>query len=556
MGLTDTGDGLVDGPATLPRIEQPPAWRTRRGYHRPERDLLTKVATGEWLEFAAEEGPDLTVMRDWGPERTVRAGVLYQVLADPDGPPVHAKGLRLRGVRITGPLNLEYAQLRCPLILDACYLDAPEPVNLHGAKVPGLAMTRCYLTTGLAAEGIEVKQGIDLTGSVLHGPLILSGADITGRLDCSGAQLKGRDDSGNALVADDLKVSAGIQCNDGFTAAGAVRLNSADIAGNVDFTEARLAGRNDEGVALWADGIRVKGSLLFERLIVTAGAVRMVGADIAVQLNCPGAKLAGRDDDGIAFAIDFIKVGAGLFLNGDFVAEGTVCLSEANVTGDIVGAGARFAATQGYALVAMRIRVEGNINLGETQIVGGAVNIRGADIKGSLSLSSAKILGRDDDGDALVADFSSIGSGAFLRNVVVGGGLRLAEAGLVGDLDLSGGHFESARGAAVFGARLKVDGDLLLTGGIVESGCVDLVGAEIRGMLRCTNVKFSGSNQDGAALVGRQMRLGGDLLLDGNCVAHGQVDLYEMQVAGDVKFGGVTIGSITGCALDVGRARV
>lgn len=90
-------------------------------------------------------------MQGWGPDRTIRAAVLRHLLVDPQWP-VHAKGVRLEGVRILGRLDLEAATLRCPLRLTVCLLDDPESFVVDYATASLLAMTHCHLA-GFPATG-------------------------------------------------------------------------------------------------------------------------------------------------------------------------------------------------------------------------------------------------------------------------------------------------------------------------------------------------------------------------------------------------------------------
>ena len=73
-----------------------------------EQSLVEHVGRGEWLDLAAgDEAVDEAAMRSWGKSRTCDATVIRDILrgrlaADPD-----PHGLRLRGARITGRLDLE-----------------------------------------------------------------------------------------------------------------------------------------------------------------------------------------------------------------------------------------------------------------------------------------------------------------------------------------------------------------------------------------------------------------------------------------------------------------
>src|ERR1700722_16852360 len=61
---------------------------------------------------------------EWADSRTVRAEVLITLLVGEAGAPsVHRKGVRLRGAKINGALDLEASTLRCPLELLDCYFE-------------------------------------------------------------------------------------------------------------------------------------------------------------------------------------------------------------------------------------------------------------------------------------------------------------------------------------------------------------------------------------------------------------------------------------------------
>src|SRR6187200_329438 len=61
---------------------------------------------------------DPTRGREWGPDRRIRAEVLYQLLTG-QGPQLanEVLAVRIRGAEIVGRLNLTGSKLRCPLEL-------------------------------------------------------------------------------------------------------------------------------------------------------------------------------------------------------------------------------------------------------------------------------------------------------------------------------------------------------------------------------------------------------------------------------------------------------
>ena len=128
-----------------------------------------------------------------------------------------------------------------------------------------LKLSSCHAVS-LKGNALVVSRELNLTGTIFSESLSFIGADIAGQLDMSGAQLYGADQYGYSLVADGIKVggsvflrSAGEQ--DPFTAAGAIELEGADIAGQLDMSGAQLYGADPYGYPLVADGIKVGGSV-------------------------------------------------------------------------------------------------------------------------------------------------------------------------------------------------------------------------------------------------------------------------------------------------------
>ena len=112
-----------------------------------EQEMIDAAAAGKRVDRG--KGPfSLTEMRAWGEDRTVRAEVLRCLLAGPGK--VAAKGVRLRGIKIKGKLDLQAVTLRFPLRLESCYVEGPRP-DFSFAAVSLLEFKHCHLA-GLAAE--------------------------------------------------------------------------------------------------------------------------------------------------------------------------------------------------------------------------------------------------------------------------------------------------------------------------------------------------------------------------------------------------------------------
>jgi hypothetical protein len=390
------------------------------GHPGPLEEMRAKAASGELLDYG--KGPfDLGAMQSWGAERTVNAVELRELLVGAELP-VHAKGVRLRGVRIIGLLDLEGATLRCPLSLDCCYLDSDDPVCLDHATASRVALTRCQLA-GLTASMLTARQ-VNLSRSTFRaGPLSLMCANITDELICSGAHLKGTDSGGNALVAGGMRVGGSVYLDDRFTAHGAAWLARTEIAGDLACDGAQL-GRNRHGIGLLAEGTKVGGEVFLRKGFTAEGAVRLLGADITGDLSCSAAQL-GHDDDGNALVADRIRVGGEAHLYNGFTTRGAVVLNGADITGDLSFRSAQLNGTNrdGNALDADGIKAGHDVLLDKELGDGaeplpftasGAVRLVRANITGQLSCSGAQLNGTDHYGRTLMADGMKVGSAVLL----------------------------------------------------------------------------------------------------------------------------------------------
>ena len=497
-----------------------------------ESQMVAKAETGELVDHG--EGPfSLAEMQAWPEEWTVRAAVLRHLLVGEQWT-VDMKGVRLRGVRISGLLDLDAATLRCPLMLDMCYLEAGEPACLSFANASHISLARCQLA-GLTGRKFTAKE-LDLSGSTLTGPLQLVGADIGGELICTGAKLNGRDHDGNAMVAGSMKTGGTVRLDGAFTAAGAVRLVGADIGGHLNCSGAKLNGKNDDGNALAADGLKVGGSVFLDGAFTAAGAVRLGDADIHGQLICHGAKLNGKNNDGNALAAFSLTVGDTVFLDGAFTAAGTVQLGDADIGGNLVCSGAELNGKNddGDALAADGVKVGGSVFLDGAFTAAGTVQLGDADIGGNLVCSGAKLNGKNDDGDALAADGLTVGGVVFLDGEFTAAGkVQLGGADIGDDLVCSGAELNGNNdGDALAAVEAQIRGSVFFDAGFTAAGAVRLVGADIRRDFNCSGAELNGM---GNALVADNVKIGGNVVLGTGLTAAGTISFNSAHVDGSMK---------------------
>src|SRR5262249_53481637 len=160
-----------------------------------------------------------------------------RLAADPD-----PHGLRLRGARITGRLDLENLATDFWLELRDCLME--EGLLARDARLAGLVLAGCQIehpteppldVARLTCRvlGLERARVIGPPGPD-GGAVDVPGAHIGGNLVCDGAEF--RNDSGPAVFADGLQVGQDMFLREGFTAIGAgdggsVRLTGARIGG-------------------------------------------------------------------------------------------------------------------------------------------------------------------------------------------------------------------------------------------------------------------------------------------------------------------------------------
>jgi hypothetical protein len=541
--------------------------------------LIKHVRSGEWLDLTLGPGEvlDEAAMRSWDDSRTCPAAVIRDILrgqlvADPD-----PHGVRLRGARITGRLDLEDLTTNVNLELKDCFLE--EGVLARGARLATIALTRCQLehpadppldAARLTCRALDLT-GVRITGHATAGAVNLRGAHIDGSLECDGASL--RNDIGPALNADGLHVGQAINLRDGFTATrtivrgvippaarpGAVRLTGARIGGGLDCTGASLL--SDSGPALTAEGLQVRLVVFFRRGFTAtartrAGVIRLRGARIG-GLECD-RNVSLCNDTGPALVGNRLQVGQSIILTHGFIATaagayGAVYLRGARIDGSLDCRGAKLCNKSGPALSAEGLQVGQTVFLSEGFTATGstgeaAVRLSGARISGGLDCGSAWLTNHS--GPALLADGVQVGQAMVLSNGfdATGDGaeaaVNLSGARIDGSLDCGRAKLRNDSGPALRADSLQVGQTVFLDEGFTATaagayGAVYLRGARIDGSLDCEGAKLC--NDSGPALRADGLHVGQTMHLSNGFDAAGggaepAVNLSGARVDGTLAF--------------------
>ena len=383
-----------------------------------ESSLVEHVGRGERLDLTTDgEALDEAAMLSWSESQTCRASVIRDILrgrlaADPD-----PHGLRLRGARITGRLDLESLTTDVNLELTDCLLN--EGVLAQDAHLACVFLVGCQIehSDEPAIDGARLTCSVlnmtraSVIGHAKVGAVNLTGAHIGGLVIHTKAEL--RNDSGPALNAHSLQVDQSVSLGGEFIgsgSAGTVNLLGARIGGDFRCFGTKL--RNNSGPALFAEGLQVD-QFMFLRDGFTAigagemGAVRLSGARIGL-LDCTRADL--RNDSGPALYTDGLQVDQSMFLCSRFTsrgADGAVRLSGARIGGGLTYAGAELRNDFGPALKAVSLHVGQALYFTGAFTGGGedvAVDLTGAQIDGAFEFDPKRLEHRGDSHQRLAVD--------------------------------------------------------------------------------------------------------------------------------------------------------
>ncbi|MFD0687444.1 hypothetical protein [Actinomadura fibrosa] len=504
-----------------------------------ERQLLHAAATGTPVDLrigdAQHDAPAHATA--WGAERTVRAGVLIDLLTGqhtPEGGRLRA--VKLRGARIVGELDLEEAELACPLVLADCHIE--QPVNLRGATSPAIRLPGCHLPR-LAADQLRTTGDLNLDGLTAEGPIALAGARIGGNLSLKAAHLA--NPGGHALRAEALTVTESMWCRDGFTSIGEIHISGARIGGRLSMVGARLS--NPGGRALTGDGLTVEQSMTCRDGFTAEGEIRLPSAHLG-RLSLVGARLS--NPRGYALTADGLTIEHDLDCRDRFTADGEVHLRGATIGGTLHLTQARLNAPGADALAAARLTV-GHDRFCRDLSVEGEVRLPGARISGRLDLNQAHLT--NPGATALTADRLTVEDGVLGERLTANGQVRLPNAHVGGTLVLAGAHLTNPGGQALNADGLAADGDVHATDGFTAEGEIRLVGARIGGLLSFEAATLL--NPGRRALYAFRLSTGGGLHCRAGFKAEGELLLAGARIDGYLDLSDSTLTKPGRQALDL-----
>ena len=298
------------------------------------------------------------------------------------------EGVRIKGARIVGDVDLENAKLIRPIEIFGSRIEGA--INLGRARTDSLVLLAGSLMIGtFAADGLHAESKLFLRhGAVFKSYVRLTGASFEGNVDMTGASFEGTLNAGSLQVGGSLFMYSGVQNKASFKD---VVLRGAKITGQIDMTGASFDGTLD------ANSLQVEGNLFMQsrgQNKATFKDVDLRFAKITGQIDMDGAGFDGKLDAAS------LQVGGNLLMYSASQNKASfkdVDLRFAKITGQINMIGASFDGT----LDADSLQV-GDLFMVDAHCahkvvmifahIGGSLDLRGATLAG-LDLSGASIAG-------------------------------------------------------------------------------------------------------------------------------------------------------------------
>jgi hypothetical protein len=401
--------------------------------------------------------------------------------------------IRLLGARIDGSLDLTGARINST---------AGPALDLGDAIIGG----SLFIISDSAGRRPVIRGRIDMGSTRISGQLLIRNATIekSSTTPADSGYAKSRN-HGSAVSAPRLSVGAETTLEGACNVVGGLDLAMSDMSSLAIHSGCSL--RADGSTALDLTHAELRSGLTFDSGVAVHGSVRLTGAHLRGDLSLQGitvkapehpARAAdaaditpqrqhadglrdGHDKTGYALIADGIKVDGTVALSDGFTAEGAVQLRSADISGSLICSGAHLDGRDenGYALVADEMRVGGNVLLSEGFVATGAIRLPGADIGRGLACNGARLDGQDNQGVALLAGgirasalylhdgFTPAGT-IGLRSANIRGSVYLApERPATGVTGLDAGH---ARIAGTFNwtPPEQVEGQVSLQGAVAD----------------------------------------------------------------------------------------
>ncbi len=400
------------------------------------------LSIGEIADLHLGEKIDFNNTSSWGPEYIVNASFIRKLCTEPDlAPKIQPHGIRIRGARIVGNIDLNSLSIPFNIFLNECSI--PNALDLRHATVRSLDLSGSQ-TIGIDADQLTVSGDMRLAdGFSTDGSVCLMGAKILGDLVCT----RGCFDNQNNQK-DIFKKTRCEQCpNSTLTNCGDCRKNTL------------------YAYALVLEKARIDGSLYLCDEFAAWGGVHLGDATIGVNLNCTNGRFNKKPDGehqgearngrrltcnsesdrhcACAFNGEGLHVKRNILMNGIKV-KGETRLTGALIEGDLDSAGGKYNNKGANAICGDRLNVKGNIFFCDGFQAEGIVRLPRAIVGADLSFCESK-LNNSPNKHVFYGEGIRVQGSVYLKNIEVNGGyVDLSHSTIGGNFDCTNGIFRNA----------------------------------------------------------------------------------------------------------------
>jgi hypothetical protein len=505
----------------------------------PAAEALLALCSAQGREYAPKNRPEISAefiralllelpfTAAWHQD-TARKQRAYQtfaaaVPANSSAPvPITAAGVRIKGVRIVGPLDLADCLGAGGQGLPALAIEesefAVDPVKHKGAACLNIAHAR-LARLSLRGSRLHKVHGREC---LIDGPLELSACTPIAGHDSIRPGID-REQWKNWLHERRWYL---LQCV--WSSLGKVPVPGPERAGPKPGPPLKKADRREK--QCWFDfrGARIDGE-------VRADALSASAPDGSYALDLSDCEVLG------SIEIGTLRDGQDPHTRVRAELIGGLLLDAAVVRGALWVDGALMVSSGPHCAVrAQGARVDGLVALSGGFTSYGCVRFQQAHIGGSLQIEEATLDGAGGD-EALIADGMVVGADVLIRgDVATRGALSMRNATIAGDLALSGAVLDGGGGRALEASSIEVRGAVQMRKHFTAQGRVVFAGARIAGRCDFSTATLM-SSDDGPALNAENAIIGGDVFLRFGFVAAGGVRLVGARIDQDLEIREATL---------------
>ncbi len=236
---------------------------------------------------------------------------------------------------------------------------------------------------GTQVTGAKIEGTVDLSFAEISFPLVFRRCVFIEEINIQHSRIKFLNLGGShtgTIWADGVKVEGSVFLRDGFKAKGEVRFCRSVIGGGFDCENGKFI--NKDGSAISADGMNVKSSVFLNNGFKAKGEVRFRGATIGGYFVCENGEFI--NEDGKAISADGMDIKGNVFLNKGFKAKGEVCFRGATIGGGFDCEKGEFINKEGDAISADGIKIKGHAYLRDRFKAEGIISFTNAKFGGGL----------------------------------------------------------------------------------------------------------------------------------------------------------------------------